>query len=221
MHRKIINRENKFVALFVSLLLMILVTPFFLHRSYGELTINGLILIIVITSIYSIREDKCHFIYLSMLAALIFLVTLLKINHFHQTYELINLSLSFLFYCIVAFMIIKMVLDRKEVTRDLIFGALSAYLLIGVAYGTLYTLIELVFPGSFAYGNHQAFELVRNYDLIYFSFTTLSTVGFGDITAINAYARAVVILEEVTGIFYLAVLVARLVGSMSAAGEQS
>lgn len=194
---------------------MIVVSPLFLTRSYGELTINALTLIIIITSIYSIRENKKHFIYLTVLASIIFLVMLIKANHFNMKYELIDLILSFLFYCAVAIMIVTIVLEKEEITRDLIFGALCAYLLIGVAYSMLYELIEFIAPGSFLYGTSQDFGLVRNYDLMYFSFTTLSTVGFGDITAVNPYSRAVVILEEVTGIFYLAVLVARLVGSMA------
>ncbi len=215
MHRTIVNREHKFIALFISLILMILVSPLFLTRSYGELTISGLSLIIIITSIYSIRENKKHFLYLTVIAMVIFLVTLLKVNHFNMKYELIDLILSFSFYCTVAIMIITIVLEEREITRDLIFGALSAYLLIGIAYGNLYELIEFIFPGSFLYSGNQGFGLVRNYDLVYFSFTTLSTVGFGDVIAINSYARSIVILEEVTGIFYLAVLVARLVGSMA------
>ncbi len=215
MHKELIYNRHKFVALFISLLLMIIVSPFFLKCLYGELMVNGLSFIIIGTALYSVRNSQKQFIGLCSLAAAILIVTLLKANYFSVPYQLMDLIFSFCFYCWVAMLIIHLVLNKDEITRDLIFAALSAYLLIGVAFGTLYELINFIAPQSFIYDNAYNSGIVHQYDLVYFSFTTLSTVGFGDIIAVKAQARSVVILEAVTGVFYLAVLVARLVGSMA------
>ena len=83
---------------------------------------------------------------------------------------------------------------------------------IAICYATLYNLIELIHPGSFHFAEiaKQGHSIVR-FHFIYFSFTTLTTVGFGDITVVSRHAMPFVILEEITGIFFMAVLVARLV----------
>jgi hypothetical protein len=121
-----------------------------------------------------------------------------------------------LFLGFVAIMILRAILIRSDISADSIFGAICAYLLIGLAWGTLYCVIEVVGPGSFQASGNLTEALrsseTRDSVLVYYSFVTLTTVGYGDIAPISPAARTLAWLEAMTGQFYIAVLVAFLVG---------
>lgn len=121
-----------------------------------------------------------------------------------------------LFFAYVAGLIIYDIGRTDGVTIDTIVGAVCAYLMIGVVFGFLYSLAELAIPGSFyaASGNGDNFAPLRHRDfpnLIYYSFVTLSSVGYGDIVPVSRLARLLSWTESVFGQFYMAILVARLV----------
>lgn len=90
-------------------------------------------------------------------------------------------------------------------------GAICIYLLIGLAYGFVYSMVEMLHPGSFEHIHPVLGKSLSEFDFFYFSFITLTTVGYGDVAVLTPYARSIVILESITGIFYLAILVARLI----------
>ena len=95
---------------------------------------------------------------------------------------------------------------------DVVAGALCGYLLIGVAFGHFYSLAELRIPGSFNGVDPHLSKPQSHLALTYFSFATLTTVGYGDITPARPTVRSMAAAEAVIGQFYLAVLVADLVG---------
>lgn len=109
------------------------------------------------------------------------------------------------------------VLKQREITSETISMSVSVYLLLGFTWGLFYILLHHLQPLAFNFGSppaldsgapeQKAFPL-----LIYFSLTTLSTIGFGDITPLSLQARYAAVAEGITGQFYLAILVARLVG---------
>jgi voltage-gated potassium channel len=121
-----------------------------------------------------------------------------------------------LFLVFVAVMILRAVLIQGSISLDSIFGAICAYLLLGMAWGSLYSVIEVLQPGSFQATGEMADALeseeARGSVLIYYSFVTLTTVGYGDITPVFPPARTLSWLEAMMGQFYIAVLVAALVG---------
>jgi hypothetical protein len=93
-----------------------------------------------------------------------------------------------------------------------IMGAIGSYLLIGIVFAQAYRMLALAIDGAFAIGGTPAdFAAIRSH-LSYFSFITLTSTGFGDITPLHPYARSLTILEALAGNLFLAVLVARLVG---------
>jgi hypothetical protein len=110
--------------------------------------------------------------------------------------------------------ILRRVFTAREVTLQSIFGAISAYLVIGLMFSAVYGAISKFGGGPFFAsgepGNTQTWQ--------YFSFVTLTTVGYGDFTAAQAGGRAVAVLEAVTGQVFLATLVARLVSSYRVPG---
>jgi hypothetical protein len=130
--------------------------------------------------------------------------------------NLIPLSALFAaaFFSYVTVVLIRHIfLDSDRVDADLICGAISVYLLIGVTFGFAYVCLNALAPGSFSgveAGLARPQELVRDFN--YFSFVTLTTLGYGDITPQSYQAGVLAYLEAIVGQVYLAVLVARLVG---------
>jgi len=117
---------------------------------------------------------------------------------------------------------LRAVLRQKEITREVISMSISVYLLFGLTFGLFYIVLHDLQPSAFGFGTAgPASEQQTIPVLIYFSLTTLSTIGFGDITPITLQARYAAVAEGITGQFYLAILVARLVGMQmsQSAGE--
>jgi len=107
------------------------------------------------------------------------------------------------------------VLRQKEITGETISMSISVYLLFGVTWGMLYAVIFEFHRDAFSFGGAplQASDPQHLFPVfVYFSLTTLSTVGFGDITPMTLQARYAAVAEAITGQFYLAILVSRLVG---------
>lgn len=121
----------------------------------------------------------------------------------------------------VGLLILVDVLAAERIVFDLIFGALCVFVLIGLCWANVYQLIERLVPGSFMvdYARYQidaAADPFASLGLFtYYSFVTLTTVGYGDIVPVSAVARWLVWLQAVAGQFYMAVFVARLIGLQS------
>lgn len=120
------------------------------------------------------------------------------------------------FLAFTVIMIVRAVITARDVTWDTIVGALTGYVLMGIVWTEMYSALELAAPQSFA-SIHSALNMrddpVNTHAVLeYFSFATLSTVGYGDVTPVSRAARALATLEAICGQFYLAVLVAGLVG---------
>jgi Ion channel len=138
-----------------------------------------------------------------------------------------GLAVVFCFWAAVT--IVASLVRRRAVSLDGVFGAVCGYLLLGMAWGVLYSMLDTVKPGSFQVGSQLAEQAPaaqsRIHLFTYYSFITLTTVGYGDVTPLSTTARTCAWLEALTGQFYLAVLVAGLVGALiserSGAGESA
>ena len=103
------------------------------------------------------------------------------------------------------------VLFTGTITSNDIVGAICIYMLLGLIWALLYLFIAEIVPGSFN-GLPQAPWLENFAAAIYFSFVTITTLGYGDISPILPLARFLVIMEAIVGVFYMAILVASLIG---------
>ena len=110
----------------------------------------------------------------------------------------------------MAVVLLRNVVTARVVTGDVICGAIAVYLLMGVAWAVIYVLLEGLSPGSFGLGDSSRGTVWDQ--LLYFSFATLTTLGYGDISPLSPLARIWAVFEAVCGTLFLAVLIARLVG---------
>jgi voltage-gated potassium channel Kch len=115
---------------------------------------------------------------------------------------------------------------EKRMTLDTILGGVSVFLLIGVTFGYVFSTVETVFPGSLLHGDamlkptaNASGQVERRPEAIYFSFITLTTVGYGDIVPARSLARVLAILEALLGQIFLTTFLAFLVGNYLAQRE--
>jgi hypothetical protein len=131
-------------------------------------------------------------------------------------FRIAALSLAFLFIANTMLAILRHVFS-SPVTGNKICGAVCVYLLIGLAFAMLHIIGLAAHPDSYKFPTPNSNrEITRTFDekseLVYFSFCTLSTVGYGDITPTSRFSRTLSWMESVVGQLYLSILVARLVG---------
>lgn len=122
---------------------------------------------------------------------------------------LLPFSMLFFFHC--AFLIVRSVFEEKQVTADMLCGAVLAYLLIGVAWICIYAFIDMTVVDAFSFGSDA--PAGKGAAFVYFSFVTLTTLGYGDILPVAEIARTAAYLQAVTGVMFGAIFVAALVGN--------
>jgi hypothetical protein len=193
--------------------------PLIKTSDQGLSLLDGLFTAVLLMAAYSASQRKA-FLFIA-LAIVVPAVTLIWLDHFRETpaYALARHVLVILFFTFVAGTILQGVLKHERVDFDKICAALCSYLLLGLVFATLYSLLEFLEPGSFLVGGEVvpqgdagAFYGAGLEQPIYFSFTTLTTLGYGDVTGGTPAAKNLSVLEAIVGQIYLVVLVARLVG---------
>jgi hypothetical protein len=107
---------------------------------------------------------------------------------------------------------LRQVAVGNDINADRLVGAVCVYLLLGVIWALLYTLVDLVSPGSFS-GFRPVEDLGWDSEWLYLSFVTMTTLGYGDVLPVSATARGLAYMQAVVGQFYIAILVAGLVSA--------
>ncbi len=229
--RWLFSRERRFFYLLIFLMVLLFLGPFLQADGEGFTFYDLLATAVLVVGAYSASGKLSSLV----IASAIFVpaVALIWLDHFDPStsYAMARHILWILFFSYIALTLLVHALRAERVTFDKICAALCSYLLIGTVFATLYSLLEFLDPGTFLAGGEvipqgdpRAFYGSGMGQAIYFSFTTLTTLGYGDLTGGTAVAKNLSVLEAIIGQIYLVVLVARLVGleiSHSSAKESS
>ncbi len=207
-----VNPRYSYQALFSVLVLAMLIPAFLYKNPALNIIFNIFISVIVLTAIYSLAIRRFFFIITLILAALTTMTTWVEISSNSTVTNALDHGLNFIFFAYLALLLAVRVFRTTHITGDTVFGALSIYLLIGYTFGFVYLTMDTLQPAAFDIGDHT----VDTSTYIYYSFVTLTTLGFGDIVPKTPPAQILSIIEAVTGQFFLAVIVARFVGIIAA-----
>lgn len=209
------TRQDNFIYLTFSLILLLLGTS--LAQQFFDNSVQRLVqsatIVTLLVAVWGV--DSKDFVlrktFIFPIAILVFSVFGAWLDNagFDQVYLLLLLS----FFISTALRTAKQVLFTGDIDGNKILGAICLYLLLGLIWAILYTLVQLTMPNTFTNINptNQWFTLFP--DFIYFSFVTITTLGFGDISPLLPISRFLVYFEAIVGQFYLAILVSSLVGS--------
>jgi hypothetical protein len=208
--RKIVTiRGIEYMVLVVAVLSYVLFLPIFSDSKWEFTAFTVLISIILISATYTIANNVK--IGLISLGILIPSLVIMWINLAYPYGNLITIASRILWLAllgIVAFVLLRDIRNSKgPIPKEVLWSAVALYLIFGLAWAILYSVIELNVPGSFLHTIHPT-EPISDTDFIYYSFVTLATLGYGEILPMTAQAKSFVILEIVTGVLYLAILIA-------------
>ena len=204
------SSENNYVYMLIGLLCLIIFQPYSGMPIISSMTTHLSFLLVMFIGIWSINRKTFAF-RLSIVLAFLCFFSSIMIYFINSVIPQILALTSVLVFCITSSIIaLKHVMFSGKITLNKIIGSICIYLLIGVTWGILYNLLVYFQPGAF---KGLSLAQASEGDFMYYSFVTLSTVGYGDISPVSPLARALAYLEAIVGQFYLAVLVASLVGA--------
>jgi hypothetical protein len=208
-------REHwRHLALLISILFLFIISPAVSALRYGALILEVIAAAALIVGSYAVSERKLFFIIALALSGIAIVLTWLLLIVQWPWIAILSHGCLILLIAFFSIIILGYVLRSGRVTTDRIFASVCVYLLIGYAWTFAYVLVEELQPASFIALSYAAPNdyVSRVLQMRYFSFITLTTVGYGDIVPHSSWARTLSVLEAITGQIYLTVLVARLVG---------
>ena len=202
--------ENKYTLLLISLVLLMIASPIVSDSHVISFFIESFLFVVVIAiTLWISGTGKVFFFTAVSFAVIAMFFHYPAMFVFDNKYMGLVALFTYLLYIGVAiiFMLGK-IFSEKRITADTVKGSISVYLLIGIWWQVLYTAIWVFDQSSFTLQDSR----VNSPDFFYFSFTTMTTLGYGDIIAKSHAAKTVAMLQAITGQMYIAILVARLVG---------
>ena len=200
----------RFLVLLILLLSLLVLAPFLDEFINARILMDIFLTAIFAFTIYTIKLNKYQVIIGSFLALPLIVATWSEYFIETQTLSLITRIFGALFFAYAAINILHIVLKSEKVTRETIFAAIVAYLLIALMWAFLYMILEMASPGSFSFPETGSRADTMRFE--YLSFVTITTLGYGDITPLTDKSSALVMVEAVVGQIYMVVLVAWLVG---------
>ena len=204
--------------------LVLLILVAFLHFAYPlSINENPLYAIVyqtvytmmVVTGIWLGQENKT-LMWSTIILGGIWLVV--GVSYALDPTNMIKVLLTYItifpFQLIVLYLLLRAIFQAERITKDVLYAAITAYILIAAVFVAIYGMIVTIAPHAII-DNAYPDQTIIWQQIIYFSLTTLTTTGYGDILPVGPWARAFANLESVIGVLYLAILMARLVSLYS------
>ena len=205
--------RGNFAYLLTSMLGFLLVTAILAQYPAigGDQILMFVIEATLIVGIWSLVRQRFWFMAGVVLIAIGAMNIILDAIFNHSWAPYINLIVALLFYLFTTVIAFRSLLTGNRINLNMIMGSICVYILVGISWSIFYFFVSVIHPGAFngvtETGAKQQFT-----DLLYYSFVTLSTLGYGDITPVTPIARTLAYIEALFGQFYIAILVASFVG---------
>ena len=202
--------QHRCFLLLLALLSFLVAVPFLSPTTPGRFIVNLINVIILMTAATVVGRSARSLAIAFLLAVPVLAFQLLALQSKEPGHFTLTWGFAAVFYAFTVANLLQYVLRRDTMTEDKIYGAVATYILIAILWAYLDGVLQYFYPGAYALAGTPKFLDMG--ELIYFSFTVLMTVGFGDITPMLIQSRFFAILEGMTGVMYVAILIARLAG---------
>jgi len=211
-----VTDNNRFYFLLAGLLVVLLVAPV-TAENYPGFTGMLLTITLLIAVLSMSASRRIHAVAWSLVGVKVILAGLILI-HPSLTAHLVEGVVVLAFFVVATVFSFQRVLDGEFVDMNRIAGAISIYMLIGLIWASMHFFLFIANPEAFNGLTELAPSKIAQMnsiylDLLYYSYTTLSTLGYGDVTPVSRAAQSFAYLEAICGVMYVAVLVSALVGS--------
>ena len=214
--RRLRFRRFSTVQLLIALGLLFFSFPFVEEVKGGDIIVSVLLSLVLISAVLAVASRRR-----TLVVAVLLMVPAIAgrwINHFRPDLvpPAVFLVSGLVLVAFVVFNLLGFVLRAPSVNAEVLCASISAYLMLGLIWTMAYWLVDQLTPGgAFSFNTNAGKQSMNGFNAFYFSFITLSTVGYGDITPLSRIARWLAALEAMTGLLYVAVLIARLVSLYS------
>ena len=208
--------KEKYAQLLTTIIILFFFGPL-LEGTTGQLITSAVFLGTIITIIRTFNLKKRYFYLLLSLAGISFGLEIYSAlsETFRQDklFILASSIINSLFILAALVTINRKIFTEKKVTSDTIEGGIAVFFMIGIVWALLYRIVSILDPNAFS----EVGDTTHLFDtLFYFSFTTLTTLGYGDITPISDLARTLATFEAMSGVMYPAIYIGRVVGLYTA-----
>ncbi|HLW71062.1 MAG TPA: potassium channel family protein [Candidatus Binataceae bacterium] len=187
----------------------IFILPLAQFATWGRLGARSLMSLIIISGVMATVRDRRIILIASALALASFGIGWEDLERPNLYLHLLNNLDSVLFISFLIVLLTRQTFRAGPITPRRVQGSVAVYLLLGFLWSVLYEIVELLQPGSFSIVARNGVADIRQ--LGYFSLTTLTTLGFGDILPLSPLARSLTVLEALVGQLFPVILIARLV----------
>jgi voltage-gated potassium channel len=212
--------KHKHLLLLAAIVVLMVTQPMVAYESVAARILHDLVVAVVAAGVLFVvfgeRWEKWTGVVLAVPAVILTIALYTVPNRSgHGAQIAYHLAVA-LYFGFAVLVIVRDIFRRRAITFDEIFGAFAGYLLLGVAWGSLYGLLELTTPGSFSLSPDIRWQLdywhLRRALFNYVSFATMATLGYGSVTPNTPLAHTLTWLEVIVAQFYLAVVIAQIVG---------
>lgn len=206
------SQKQRSIFLLISILSFIVLSPLLDDDPTGELVLVVNMYVTLVAATLELKERPMLF--WTAVPVAVLSIILVTTAHFYPARNILmaNSIVLAVFFGLVCASLFAY-LGRKGELSERIYASVSLYLLLGFAWYSLYNVINTARPGSFTNGGVPVPIKAPWSTFLYFSFVTLTTLGYGDVLPAKPAARMVAALEAVAGVLFIAITVARLVGS--------
>jgi len=220
---KYITSKNNFYVFTLALILMMLASSFvdsFGQNIAGHRLLHALIFLVQMVAYFSLNLSKHWRNFVLAILGLALVINVLREVSDWQVIPVLNLLLTLAFFCGMAAAASKQVLFSGEVTWNSIVGTVAVYLLLGLIWSLIYLITMEYWPNAFNGIEYRNWN--DNMGLLnYFSFVTMTPLRYGDISPAVPITRTLVFLQSVCGTFYMAIVVASIIGSRHSVSDNS
>jgi voltage-gated potassium channel len=211
-------RNEGFLGVFLGVIAIFFVVPLFARSHYAHIVLQLGFTVLILATIYTMSRNQ--FVLIAGVAMVAIFLLLDLLSHIYQSLPLLiaGYGVYALFTLLAISILAKKLFLAPVIDTNLIFGALTVYLMSGILWAKIYFIEAALFPQSFhgpeilqaaTVTFHDAYEI--QFNLLYFSFATLATLGMGDITPLHHLAKSLTALEAMTGQLFVATVIAKVV----------
>jgi hypothetical protein len=205
---------HRFFLLFLLLLGTLILYPYSEASRFGYYAFRVIGTAATLISVYAAKIHRGLLIFALILAIPTLFQRILLPKANAGSFLIFNMVLSFVFDVLIIVVIFRHVFAKEQANSETIFGALCIYLLVGFSFASAYGMVATFQPNAFYLDPRTNLHIVPDrFDFIYYSFSTMTSLGAAGITPVSPQVRSLSVLEAILGVLYLAVLIARLMGA--------
>jgi len=210
--------DHSQITLIVIILFLIIFSPYYWDAPLSNYFNFLFLSLILLSATLTLKKSSNKLKVIRQAGYLIIILTLIAAITDNSYFELVNRILFVLFFMLVAINLLVGIVRSKEVDTDVIFSAVAVYVLFGFCGAVLAAVIMFFEPAAFSMNSTYSSQF---HQLLYFSFVTITTTGYGDLLPIKPIARTLAIFLALFGQLYLTVIIGILIGKYLSGGKKT